>query len=308
MANQIKAKLRSQSGASMLIAMLFLAFCVFIGGTVLVSATANNRRVEQLGAQQDQLIGRSTAMLLADEMEMEPGESLRIKVRDVLRTVYDLNVSGGVYTVVDDRSVLEREVTFTVSSRITTEDGFKPLHRLQLESAILRYLKEHPTPGIEGISEEISIVGFPDDYGTVTKAAHFWMTDTPGVNDVRGSLKASAETEAEGLSIPDFEVEFSCGRGDDIYDFFLAMEEPASVRLRVRAYDNTVTMTGLDVTELPAPPLLFRDLPVGSIEAGNDHYWDDHDFEGNAIYIVTHVQDNVAIGWEKPVAEKGGAE
>ena len=70
--NQIKHKLQSKRGASLLIAMVYLVFAVFIGGSVLAAASANGYRIEHLSDQQDYLDQRSAAMLLAEEMETMP--------------------------------------------------------------------------------------------------------------------------------------------------------------------------------------------------------------------------------------------
>ena len=41
---QIHNKLHSQSGASLVLAMVFLLFCTLIGGSILASATVNTWR------------------------------------------------------------------------------------------------------------------------------------------------------------------------------------------------------------------------------------------------------------------------
>ena len=45
--NKILRKLRSKAGESMILAMVFMLFCSFVGGSVLASATANAQRVAQ---------------------------------------------------------------------------------------------------------------------------------------------------------------------------------------------------------------------------------------------------------------------
>ena len=62
----IKKKLRSRLGASLILAMVFMLFCSFVGGSVLASATANAQRVAQLAEQQDFLLERSAALLASD--------------------------------------------------------------------------------------------------------------------------------------------------------------------------------------------------------------------------------------------------
>ena len=62
-------KLRQRTGASMIIALVFLLFCVFIGGSVLASATANSARMQRKAEDdQEYLTLRSAASLLIDEL------------------------------------------------------------------------------------------------------------------------------------------------------------------------------------------------------------------------------------------------
>ena len=82
----IKRKLSSKSGASMLLAMVFLMFCLFIGGSVLAAATANGSRVEHLkNDQQAYLSQRSAMLLMADLLTGKNGKELQVMVTDVTK-------------------------------------------------------------------------------------------------------------------------------------------------------------------------------------------------------------------------------
>lgn len=62
-------KLRQRTGASMLIALVFMLFCVFVGGSVLTAATANSARMQRKADDdQEYLTLRSAAALLIDEL------------------------------------------------------------------------------------------------------------------------------------------------------------------------------------------------------------------------------------------------
>ena len=93
---QIAGKLRSNSGASMVIALVFMMFCLFVGGSVLAAATANGSRVEHLSDQQDYLDQRSAAMLIADELRANNANNQLI-VHDVTQVegVIKAEVLGG---------------------------------------------------------------------------------------------------------------------------------------------------------------------------------------------------------------------
>ena len=78
MMSKLQRKLRSRTGASMILALLFLMFCSFVGSSVLVSATANAYRVKLYGEQQDFLDQRSAALLLSDELQVPEGQRFRL--------------------------------------------------------------------------------------------------------------------------------------------------------------------------------------------------------------------------------------
>lgn len=113
----IKRKLRSQRGASMLLAMVFLMFCLFIGGSVLAAATANGSRVEHLkNDQQDYLSQRSAMLLMADLLTGEDGNPLNITIKEVTKPKTVAGVTTDVTTA-----------TFTSSNAPTTPNALQQL-------------------------------------------------------------------------------------------------------------------------------------------------------------------------------------
>ena len=98
--NLIKNKLQSKRGASLLIAMVFLVFAVFIGGSVLAAASANGYRIEHLSDQQDYLNQRSAALLLAEKMELDTfaNISLDAKYATITRQPVIIKPNGEVIT------------------------------------------------------------------------------------------------------------------------------------------------------------------------------------------------------------------
>lgn len=80
----IQGKLQSKSGSSMLLAMVFLLFCLFIGGSVLAAATANAGRVESLRQdRQRELSQRSAMQLMAGQLSAAPESQLQLTIQDV---------------------------------------------------------------------------------------------------------------------------------------------------------------------------------------------------------------------------------
>jgi len=68
--NRARAKLHSSSGASMVMALLFLLLCLMVGAVILTAASANAGRVSrQRSQQQDYFTVSSAAKLLRDELE-----------------------------------------------------------------------------------------------------------------------------------------------------------------------------------------------------------------------------------------------
>ena len=79
--NHVMRKLKSKRGASMLLAMMFMSFCVFVGGSVLSAAAANGSRVaKQAKDQQAYLSQRSAALVIADELKGHPDDQLQMTV------------------------------------------------------------------------------------------------------------------------------------------------------------------------------------------------------------------------------------
>ena len=98
---QISRKLSSNSGASMILALVFMLFCMFVGGTVLAAASANGYRVAHLSDQQQYLDERSAAFLTAEELRLTRSNvsTHMLSINDVEQTVQKVTVgNGGVVT------------------------------------------------------------------------------------------------------------------------------------------------------------------------------------------------------------------
>ena len=105
----LEKKIRSNTGATLIIAIVFMMFCIFIGGSILAAASANGARVEKaVSAEQEYLSLRSAALLLNEELRAgnDKGTSLNI-VND------DGNVS---YSLTNRRNNL-RELLYVCAAR-----------------------------------------------------------------------------------------------------------------------------------------------------------------------------------------------
>lgn len=77
-------KLKSRAGSSLLLALVFLLFCLFVGGSVLAAAAANAGRAAKL--QQDsqrELSGRSAMQIMAGQLKSAPESQLQLTIQDV---------------------------------------------------------------------------------------------------------------------------------------------------------------------------------------------------------------------------------
>lgn len=292
--NLIKRKLRSQSGASMLIAMVFMMFCVFIGGSVLVSATANAYRVAHLNEQQDFLNQRSAALLLSDRLQLEKGQQFRLHVVDAYRTTKEVNVgNGGVVTETGTKAE-ERVITFQL---ITNDRDVTEMQRLMLETTVWRYLRE------KAVDEKciVEIIGFGKNADNTNIAlTNFWYTYAGAGVDANGKVQISSTTEepvkgsmnvtgtADNVTLPGYTANFSSGKGEELYDFHVDFGDLSQLRLTMDAFSGT------------SDPITVDSPATEGLVPGQA--------SGTGYIQVTTRSTQTTISWDDPLIEKGGAE
>ena len=208
---KILRKLRSNSGASMILAMVFMLFCMFVGGTVLAAASANGYRVAHLSDQQQYLDERSAALLTAEELRANLGGAgtNKLVINDVAYTIQKITVgNGGVPIPVGDPST-SRTITFEAPNGII----MTPFQRLMYETTVLRYINEN---SVNLATDRIEFKNFNYHYeGTtsaVTNIAEFWCTSFSGTLNVSG-------VKTGGASFTDFSAAYECMNGARLYDF-----------------------------------------------------------------------------------------
>lgn len=216
---KLQSKLTSASGASMVLALVFLLLCTLVGSSVLVSATVNRSRLGSEAEQQRELTRRSAAHLLADELRMEDGELLQLHVTDTIETD-----SG------------TGDVRHSILFQITTNmDCLTPMQQLMTETAVRRYLQEHPAE-----DAEVTLQGFDWAQG-------LWDFRCQGTE---GNLTLSGTATVSGREmtlLEETEVAFSCGAGNEVYDFLL---EFPGMEVTV----NAISGTG-ETIRYAAPPV-----------------------------------------------------
>lgn len=295
MMKNLQRKLRSRVGASMILALLFLMFCSFVGGSVLVSATANAYRVKLHSEQQDFLNQRSAALLLRDELRLEEGQRFRLYVLDAHRTINEHRyIEQNNTTTPTGRVYKERVITFQL---LTDEDAeVTELQELMLQTTIWRYLREN-------VAGKTCTVVVKDKDGNNVNLDSFWYSYQPvngnvvtipeeGSDVVGGSMTVNAQL-GQGVSgissLPSFEANFySAGGEDDVFDFVVDFGSSSQLKLVMDGYSGT------------SEPIEVESIPIYGTIPG---------FENPEPYIqVTTTSTQTLISWDDPTIEKGGSQ
>lgn len=302
MMSKLQRKLRSRTGASMLLALVFLLFCSFIGGSVLVSATANAYRVAQVAEQQDFLNQRSAALLLGDRLQLDDGKQLRLTVVNANRSVQQIEVGdGGVVTPVGDPQT-ELVISFQLMTNVTT---LTEMQHLMLENTIWRYLQQNLQTEK---TYKVKLIGFGSDF---TNLDGFWSS-APGVRvlsssgntskvqladsdaKIEGTMEVSGSwnaTQKPGtqLALPSYSAYYSSGKGEELYDFHVDFGELSQLRLTMNAFSGT------------SDPITLTNT--------TDGYMPNDESESTKVDMrITTVSTTTSISWDDPKVEKGGAE
>lgn len=131
--NIIRKKLNSRAGSSLLLALVFLLFCLFVGGSVLAAAAANAGRVASL--QQDsqrELSCRSAMQLMAKQLQSTPKSQLQLTIQDVKMTREDGSIT--------------RTVTYSIHG--DAENPKSAFQKLLYTFAVHQYEAEQGVPGV----------------------------------------------------------------------------------------------------------------------------------------------------------------
>ena len=272
---QIHNKLHSQSGASLVLAMVFLLFCTLIGGSILASATVNTRRAEETAQQQDFLLARSAALLLSDLLQPEEGQYLRLQITDSLDQIQEVSISGTGQAIPTGQSQTRRVITFRVSS-----DGpVTQMQQLLLEATVYRYLLECAP---DHNYDELRFVCFPGDPLSLSD----FLFRRPVSGEIRGSISVSPTVYGgSGVAIPSYTINFSSEAG---YDFRMDFGEYDHFRILMKAYSG-----------VSDPIMVVSPATVGKIQGDTDP---------TGHIQITSLTGQVTVSWEDPLVDKGGSQ
>lgn len=120
-------KLKSRSGSSFLLALVFLLIVTFFGSSVLVSATGNAGRLNKMRERRQQYLAeRSAALLLKEQLTFQSGGKT-LTIESVETKVTTTTNDGGATTVVTQTSQ---------NPVVTPPDHCGELQRVALEAAV----------------------------------------------------------------------------------------------------------------------------------------------------------------------------
>lgn len=210
--NNIKHKLRSKSGATVILALVFLLFCMFVGGSVLAAGAANGFRTKQTSKQIEELKLRSAANLVSQQLNPGEDAALQLTITDVVQEKYPCNTQGAVTSTTPISS--QRKVVVKLSGKLDGDGNvaMTELQRLAAETAVWRYLK------LRGITNS-SIVTLEDFPGATGTGQFYYQYTLTGNQEISG-IMALTGTLSGGTQFGQISASFVC-RED--YDFFVTV-------------------------------------------------------------------------------------
>lgn len=256
---QLERKLRSNAGASMIFALVFLLFCVFIGGSVLAAATANAGRVASMTTdQQEYLSQRSAALVMADMLTETDDAPMQLIVKEVVMTTS----SGVPAEGEEDGAATSTTIETTYTMETNEAKRRSVLQRILIENAVRKYRasKADAGTGTEHFSGFL-FAGMTDTYTKDTLQLYQSDVVSFGVID-----PASTELTVWGnMSGYDMELGF-----DELDENGLLKSDPLSqISLTINAYFSTsdaVTVEKNGTTSKTTTTIIRWDPPV--IEKG----------------------------------------
>lgn len=285
---KILKRLRSNSGASMILAMVFMLVCMFIGGSVLAAASANGYRVAHLSDQQQYLDERSAALLTAEELRANLGAAgtHMLIINDVTYTVQEVTVgNGGVITPVGTPTT-SRSITFEAPRNIL----MSPFQRLMYETAVLRYISENSIDMATVLVEFKNFqYSYEDTVGEITHISEFWS------NTVSGTLNVSG-VKTGGAGFTDFAAVYQCLSGERLYDFVFDFGDFS--QLSVTCYASLGEREPVEQTIIDEWTATEQSTDVNGIVTNVTRTYDAQ---------ITTVSRKPVIIWESAKVVKGGS-
>ena len=267
----LSRKLHNRRGASMLIAMVFLLFCAFVGGSVLAAATANGSRIKALTtSEQDYLNQRSTAALLADELTPANHCYTRLTMHVKTTTLQrcQFKTEGNYYDPIDPEPHIDSvEYTFE-AFKLPVNVKYTAMQQALLESATQRLISERSIFN----TNDITLENFDYATGSPDKISsnYFLMKYGP-----EATVRITDPMENE------VDATFRCAGEAGDYTFTLDFGDRTQLSLRMNGSHNSHVQTSpSEYVLINAAEKLYNEKVVTS--------------------------ETVIISWDDPVVLKGG--
>lgn len=233
MFKQISRKLRSRSGASMLLAMVFMLFCVFVGSTVLAASTANSYRVAHLSDQQEYLDQRSAALLLRSQLD---NGTMTIRITDLNAEKIPGTVVDGIGFVASGNAS-DFDYAVKVTATLSDAEDMTAMQRLALES-VARYYVEQTYQS--GTKPDVTLEVVQN--GTTSTLSGQWTTASTGNIAVSGSTGSDA--------FANFNANFKCNGN---FDFLVGFQNKSQM---------TLEMDSICYRKPPVRVEYYEDIPL----------------------------------------------
>lgn len=269
----------------MILAMVFMLFCLFVGGSVLAAASENGYRVEHLSDQQQYLNERSAAALICDQLKTEDSKPLRLTIHEIESTIQYVTIADGGVVVPYGEVFTNESVTIQIPANL----NLTSLQRIALETAVWRYMKQagmnqydtgrislsnFPAAAVDDFWCQFDLVGLNSENSSDPAEG---SNPTSGADEICGTIRVEGSGNAS--RIRPFDVTFACGSGENLYDFTVDFGEYSQMNVVMNGYSGTKdTVTTTAITT----------------------------YNGKYAQITTQ-STQTAISWENPVIEKGGA-
>lgn len=211
--NKMQRKLRSKDGATIILALVFLMFCMFLGGSVLAAAAANSYRTRQVEQQQAELNIRSAARLVADELTAQAGSELQLTIVDVTQEV------GGV----KDHSII---------MQLPEGTNLTAMQQLVVETAVWQYVRQNSLD-----TGNITLTNFP-----VSSMSKFWYQYTSG--DVTGTV--TLKSPVDDSATPAY---FISKNGTGLYSFYVTLGDENQLSVSMNAFYQSKEVTSEMTTQ-----------------------------------------------------------
>ena len=256
---QLKRKLRSNAGASMIFAMVFLMFCVFIGSSVLASASANAGRLEGRNEEQQAYLSqRSAALVMAEMLKGTEEAPMQMIIEEVTTTVGSA----------EDNS--ETVVTFRISGEEIVVSGNRvPIVRSNLQRIVFEHALKTAKSMLYTPSSDLSFryenFSFPD----VNEDSYYFVVNNEEWLYKQGQDQIFSLSLADGSEqLEDVDVSFSFPG----YGIEIRFAEDSQLVLKMKGYISTgssVSVVADNTTVTTKTMIVYWEDPVIEKEAAS---------------------------------------